>query len=130
MIFSINVQSPPYSSQASYSAYRFCKALLEQGHHLHRVFFYHDGIYNATRLATPPHDEQDIYQEWQNLAKEHNIELIVCIAAALRRGLLDKEESIRYQKDTHNLADGFTLGGLGQLIEAAASSDRLITFGN
>lgn len=130
MIFSINVLAPPYSSQASYSAYRFCEALLAQGHSLHRIFFYQDGIYNATRLAAPPQDELDLYSEWQHLAKEHGIELVVCIAAALRRGLLDQEESIRYQKDTSNLAEGFTLGGLGQLIEAAASSDRLVTFGN
>ncbi|WP_235425663.1 sulfurtransferase complex subunit TusD [Cellvibrio mixtus] len=129
MIFSINVQSPP-SSQASYSAYQFCRALLRQGHNLHRVFFYQDGIYNATNLAAPPQDELDLYSEWQKLSKEHSVELVVCIAAALKRGLLNQEESIRYNKAGHNLAEGFTLGGLGQLIEAAAVSDRLITFGN
>ncbi|HEY8942348.1 MAG TPA: sulfurtransferase complex subunit TusD [Cellvibrio sp.] len=130
MIFSITVQSPPYSTQASYTAYQFCKAVLAQGHHLHRVFFYQDGIYNATSLAAPPQDELDLFAGWQNLAKENKIELVVCIAAALRRGVLNKEESIRYQKDAFNLADGFILGGLGQLIEAAANSDRIVTFGN
>ena len=130
MIFSINVQSPPYSTQASYTAYQFCKAVLAQGHQLHRIFFYQDGIYCASRLAAPPQDELNLYTEWQNLAKENEIELVVCIAAALRRGILNQEESIRYQKDAHNLAEGFILGGLGQLIEAAANSDRMVTFGN
>lgn len=130
MIFSVNVQAPPYSSEASYSAYQFCKALLLQGHHLHRVFFYHDGTYNATNLAAPQQDELDLYSAWQALAREHKVELIVCIAAALKRGVLDQEESIRYQKAAFNLAEGFMLGGLGQLVEAAVNSDRLVTFGN
>ncbi len=130
MIFSINVQSPPYSTQASHTAYQFCKAVLAQGHQLHRIFFYQDGIYCATRLASPPQDELNLYSEWQSLAKENGIELIVCIAAALRRGILNQEEALRYQKDAYNIADGFTLGGLGQLIEAVVSSDRIVTFGN
>lgn len=130
MIFSICIHSAPTSNQASYSAYQFAKALLVQGHQLHRIFFYQDGIYNGTKLATPPQDELDLYSAWHSLGKEHKVDLVVCIAAALKRGLLDEEESKRYQKEAHNLAEGFSLGGLGQLIEAAITSDRLITFGS
>ncbi len=130
MIFAINVLSAPYSSQASYSAYQFANSLLAQGHQLHRVFFYGDGIHNATRLAAPPQDELDLYTAWQELAGTHGIDLVVCIAAALKRGLINKEESLRYQKDTENLATGFTLGGLGQLVDATVAADRVITFGN
>lgn len=130
MIFSICVYAAPYSSQASYSAYQFAKSLLSQGHNLHRVFFYQDGVFNATKLATPPQGEFDLYNAWQTLADEHQVDLVVCIAAALKRGVLNKEESIRYQKEANNLATGFSLSGLGQLIDAAVTSDRLITFGS
>ena len=130
MIFSLAVYSAPYSSQASYSAYQFALALLNQGHSLHRIFFYQDGVHNATNLAAPPQDEFNLQQSWQALAKQHNLDLVVCIAAGLRRGILDSSEANRYDKHSHNIAEEFTISGLGQLIEAAVVSDRLISFGN
>lgn len=130
MIFSLAVYSAPYSSETSYSAYQFAAALLSQGHQLHRVFFYQDGVHNATSLAAPPQDEFNLHQAWQVLAKNHHLDLVVCIAAGLRRGILDSSEANRHSKPSHNLAEEFTISGLGQLIEAAAVSDRLISFGN
>jgi tRNA 2-thiouridine synthesizing protein D len=129
MIFSLAVYSAPYSSQASYSAYQFAVAALNQGHSVHRVFFYQDGVHNATCLAAPPQDEFNLQQAWQRLAKDHNLDLVVCIAAALRRGILDEGEAKRYDKPSHNVASEFTISGLGQLVEAAVISDRLISFG-
>lgn len=129
MIFSLAIYAAPYSSQASYSAYRFALALLEGGHSLYRVFFYHDAIHTASSLTTPQQDEINFTEQWQALAKTHNIDLVVCIAAALKRGLLNQHESARYEKPTFNLADGFEISGLGQLVDAAVISDRLITFG-
>nr|WP_324259327.1 sulfurtransferase complex subunit TusD [Cellvibrio fontiphilus] len=127
MIFSLAIYAAPYSSQTSQTAYEFATAVLRQGHVLHRVFFYHDGVHNATSLAAPPQDEFNLHNAWDLLAKEHD--LVICIAAALKRGVLNKEEADRYNKSTHNLNDNFALSGLGQLIEAAVISDRLITFG-
>lgn len=129
MIFSLAIYAAPYTSQASYSAYQFTLAALYQGHKVHRVFFYQDGVQNSTALACPPQDEFNLQNAWQLLAKEHHLDLVVCIAAALRRGILDNNESKRYNKPSQNLAPEFTLSGLGQLIEAAATSDRLISFG-
>lgn len=129
MIFSLAVYAAPYSSQASYSAYHFAMAALSQGHSVHRVFFYQDGVHNATNLAAPPQDEFNLQQAWQHLAKDHNLDLVVCIAAALRRGILDEGEAKRYDKSSHNLATEFTISGLGQLVEAAVISDRIISFG-
>lgn len=88
-----------------------------------------DGVHNATVLATPPQDEINLASQWQTFAKTHNIDLVVCVAAALRRGVLDAKEAERYEKSTHNIAEGFTISGLGQLLDAAVMSDRLITFG-
>ena len=130
MKFGILVNEGPYQHQASDSAYLFAKAALEKGHEIFRVFFYHDGVNNGTRLAAPPQDDRNITQRWSALAKEHNVDLVVCVAAALRRGLLDENEAKRHGKNADNIADGFRISGLGQLIEAGIQSDRLVVFGD
>lgn len=129
MKFGIQINEGPYQHQASDSAYQFAKAALEKGHEIFRVFFYHDGVNNATRLAVPPQDDRNIMQLWSNLAKEHKLDLVVCIAAAQRRGLLDEDEMKRQGKDANNIMEGFRISGLGQLIEAGIESDRLVVFG-
>ena len=128
MIFSLNIISSP-SSQSSHSAYKFAKTLLEEGHSLYRVFFYHDGAYHGSKLTNPPQDELDIAEEWQELQKQYSVDIVVCIAAGLKRGILDTSEANRYTKEGDNLRSGFELSGLGQLVDAAAVSDRLVTFG-
>ena len=67
--------------------------------------------------------------EWSKLAQEHNLDLVTCIAAALKRGELDQSEAKRYDKDSFNLTAPFELSGLGQLLDAQINSDQLITFG-
>jgi tRNA 2-thiouridine synthesizing protein D len=127
--FSIQINEGPYQHQASDSAYQFAKAALAKGHELFRVFFYHDGVNNATRLAIPPQDDRNITQLWVELQKQYNLDLVVCIAAAQRRGLIDEDEMKRQGKDANNISEGFRISGLGQLIEAGIESDHLVTFG-
>jgi tRNA 2-thiouridine synthesizing protein D len=54
----------------------------------------------------------------------------VCVAAAQRRGILDADEAKRHSKDVSNIAPGFRISGLGQLIEAGIQADRLVVFGD
>jgi tRNA 2-thiouridine synthesizing protein D len=119
MKLGIMINEGPYTHQASDTAYLFAKAAIEKGHKIHRVFFYHDGVYNANRLAEPPQDDRHVINRWQKLAKDHHIDLVVCVAAALRRGIKDE-----------NLQEGFRISGLGQLIETGIQTDRLVTFGD
>jgi tRNA 2-thiouridine synthesizing protein D len=130
MKLGILVNEGPYQHQASDSAYHYTKAALEQGHEIYRVFFYHDGVNNGTRLTVPPQDDRNVINRWSELAKQYKLDLVVCIAAAQRRGILDENEAKRQGKDAHNLAEGFRISGLGQLIEAGIQSDRLIVFGD
>lgn len=130
MIFAVHVVCGPYSSQSNGSALQFCKAAIESGHQIKRVFFSGDGVLVGTNLAVPPQDEFDLYVDWQNLHKQQGIELVVCISACLRRGIINEEEAKRYQKTNYNLPDAFVLSGLGQLVEASIEADRLITFGD
>ena len=129
MIYSLAVYGPPYTYQASDTAFHFAEALLVKGHELHRVFFYHDGVYNGTRLSVPPQDEINIPARWSELAGKHEVDLVICVASALRRGVLNATEAERYELDSDNMGTAFNLSGLGQLIDAGIHSDRLITFG-
>ena len=130
MKFTVQVNEGPYQHQASDSAYQFVKAALEKGHEIFRVFFYHDGVNNATRLTTPPQDDRNIVTRWSELAEQHNLDLVVCVAAAQRSGIADEDEAKRNGKDANNIAPGFRISGLGQLIEGGIQSDRLVVFGD
>ena len=130
MKFGIQVNEGPYQHQASDSAYQFAKAALEAGHEVYRVFFYHDGVNKGTRLTTPPQYDRNIVTRWTELAEKHELDLVICVAAAQRRGIADADESRRNGKDADNIAPGFRISGLGQLIEAGIQADRLVVFGD
>ena len=130
MKFSIQVSEGPYNHEASVTAINFVKAAVEAGHEIFRVFFYHDGVNNGTCFATPPQDDMNIQKTWSELAETHNIDLVVCVAAAQRRGIVDEGEMQRNKKDGMNIMPGFRISGLGQLIEAGIESERLVVFGD
>lgn len=121
MNFTVLVNAPPFSRLGSNTAYQFCKAILSKGHHIHRVFFYADGVLNANHFISPPQDEFNLITAWQSLVKQSGVELIVCVAAASRRGVIDEVHG-------KNLAPEFKISGLGQLIESIIQSDRFISF--
>jgi tRNA 2-thiouridine synthesizing protein D len=127
---SVQINEGPYTHAASDTAYQFTKAALEKGHEIFRVFFYHDGVNNGTRFTTPPQDDRNLVNLWSELAEKHNLDLVVCVAAAQRRGIVDPDEAKRNGKDGDNIAPGFRISGLGQLIEAGIQSDRLVVFGD
>ena len=126
--FALLVCGAPYGSEASSQAYLFARALLVQGHTLRKVFFYQEGVLNANALTSPASDEQDLVTAWQGLAQEHSVELDVCVAAALRRGVVDAAEAATAQLSAANVQPPFVLSGLGQLAEAALGVDRLVQF--
>lgn len=118
MKFALQINSSPYHSNASQTAYHFVREVLAQEHEVLRVFFYHDAIYHAFKTANPPDDEISPFKCWTELALQKKIDLVVCVSAAQRRGL-----------NSENLAVGFRLGGLGQLLEATILADRFLVFG-
>jgi len=129
MKFTIQINSGPYTHQASDTAYQFTRAALKAGHSIHRIFFYHDGVNNSSMFNVPPSDDRNIQQLWSTLAEQNSLDMVVCAAAAQRRGILDQKEADRHGKPAANIAPHFTISGLGQLIEAAVVSDRLVVFG-
>ncbi|MCK4841737.1 MAG: sulfurtransferase complex subunit TusD [Methylococcales bacterium] len=129
MKFAIQINSSPNDSNLGYSAYQFITTALKMKHEITRVFFYQEGIYHAFNYATPPDDELQMTQKWNELAKAKGVDLVVCISAAQRRGLLCEDEAKRQGKLDNDLAEGFRISGLGQLMEAIILADRFIEFG-
>lgn len=129
MSVSILILGAPFDSQACYTAYRYTKAALEMNISVERVFFYQSAIHTSSTLSCTPRDEFDLYKAWQELKQAYSLDLVVCIAAAARRGLIDVSEAKRHSKDSSNMSAHFELSGLGQLIEAIATTNKLITFG-
>lgn len=128
MRYTLLVTGPAYGTQQASSALLFARALLAAGHHLESVFFYREGVLNANQLTAPANDEYDLVRAWQKLSNEEGVALNICVAAALRRGVADAQEAERLQLSGNNLQPGFELSGLGALVEAALSCDRLVQF--
>jgi tRNA 2-thiouridine synthesizing protein D len=128
MKFAIAVFSAAHSP-SSRRALLFAQAVLAGGHEIVRLFFYQDGVYNASASVVTPQDELDVPRQWRAFVSEQKLDGVVCIAAALRRGVLNEEEARRYQRDAVAVGAPWELSGLGQLHDAVQDADRLICFG-
>jgi len=129
MKFAIVVRSGPLSSEGSRSALRFARAVLANGHAIERVFFHGDGTYNASSLTVSPQDEDDLTEAWAEFGRQQRLDLVICVASALKRGMLDAGEAGRYERAAASVRPEFVISGLGQLADAALTVDRLVTFG-
>lgn len=129
MIYSLLVMSPPASGSSAATAARFAQALIEAGHSIRRVFFLDEGVTCASSLAVFPQDESSGLQAWVELAERHGVDLVLCVSSALRYGMLDNTEAERHERPAASIHPSFTISGLGQLVDASVTSDRLVTFG-
>ena len=124
----IQVNQPGYGQGSSYQALMFANAALEAGHEILKVFFYQDGVLSTNHLQNPASDEFNLYQAWQELALAHNVSLVNCVSAALRRGVLSASEAAENQLQHWNLEPPFQMGGLGELVAGIEQADRVICF--
>lgn len=128
LTYSLVVNGSVYGSQSARHAYQFACALLEKGHKLVSVFFYQDGVHNASSLVLPANDEFDLTKAWQQLSQRYHVRLESCVAASLRRGVVDNQEAKTHGLEVGNVATGFELAGLGGLAEALLTQDRVVQF--
>jgi tRNA 2-thiouridine synthesizing protein D len=74
-------------------------------------------------------DENNLQQQWNDLIEEHSIDSVICVSSALRRGVLNQTEADRHDLGTASAYISSEVAGLGQLVDAAIHSDRLVNFG-
>ena len=129
MIYSLLVLSSPTSGHGAITAAAFAHSAIGRGHTVHRVFFLDEGTRAGSAMAVFPQDEADRLQPWVELAEQFGVELVLCISSALKQGMLDETEAQRHARSGPSIHPAFIISGLGQLVDAAVNSDRLITFG-
>ncbi|RBP52674.1 sulfurtransferase complex subunit TusD [Arenicella xantha] len=117
-----------FSTQAGFSALRFANAAIAAGHSITQVFFYQDGVTQGSALSVPLGDEFDASSAWGELADKQGIELVICVSAGERRGVLGDAQAHEFAKAAHNLHSSFRVEGLGVLHDACLQADRTVTF--
>ena len=127
MKFVLAVHGAQHNSESGEHALGFANAVLAEGHTIERIFFYHDGVLQALQTQVTPQGETNLAAQWQGLAAQ-GVELAVCIASAIKRGVVNEAEQTRYELEHPTLAHGFELVGLGQLIAAINNADRYVEF--
>ena len=128
MRFNVLVTGALYSSQSGYSALQFCQSAVAAGHQISQVFFYQDGVQQANSLSTPLNDEFEPASAWAGFSQQHRVDLVVCVSAAERRGVMSDEQAKEFAKGHGNLHSAFLIAGLGALHEASLNSDRTVAF--
>lgn len=74
-------------------------------------------------------DEQNIQREWDELITTRELDSVICVSSAIRRGIVDSAESKRYELNAVSAFESSEIAGLGQLIDASLNSDRVVNFG-
>ena len=99
----------------NYSALKFAQSAVLQ-HTISCIYFVFDGAYTADKYIDMPTDEFNLSRSWSEFASKYNIDLLVCAASGLRRGISET-----------NLAQGFKMGSIGQLVQSCDEADRVLS---
>jgi len=108
MRYAIKVNQSEGRANIPRIAMNFIRALATEGHQVHRVFFYHDGVREGFG---------DSISEWSELAQGGQFDLILCSQALDQRGLAT------------DVVPPFVVGGLGLWVDACLKADRVLIFG-
>lgn len=114
------ITTPPFSN-LTVTALNFIEAALNSTIDIVGVFFYQDGVLNASSQLRIANDEYQTTQQWQRLHSKYQLPLHLCITAAEKRGLTDDNSASL-------IADVFTVSGLGELVELNNKADRVVQF--
>lgn len=82
------------------------------------IFVYGEAAHIGNRLRWLPSDQINVAKRWQQLVIDYQLTPQICVATALARGVVDSDNAQRHQLNGENLAQGFSLVGLGELAMA------------
>lgn len=122
MRYALLVLTPPDHGASARHALMFARAILRGGHSLSCVFFFDAGVLTAATHCETPQDETNVRRGWIDLHHEHDVPLVACVASAHRFGTAAAIDGVTEGENP------FRIEGLGELIEASAEADRLLTF--
>lgn len=70
------------TANASNTAYKIVEQAINNNVAIAGVFFYQDGVLNASKYLAIPSDELQIITLWRELQQQHNVPLHLCATAA------------------------------------------------
>jgi tRNA 2-thiouridine synthesizing protein D len=123
---SVVITTPP-SSYLTITAIDYITHAINADVDVVGVFFYQDGVLNASANISIPNDEYQTHKQWQSLNQDHGIDLHVCITACEKRGLSDDLADSSSESQS-NISQYFTVSGLGELVELTAKADKMVQF--
>ncbi|NQZ83837.1 MAG: sulfurtransferase complex subunit TusD [Colwellia sp.] len=121
----VMVTTPPHSNLTT-TAIDYIECAIQKGIKVIGVFFYQDGVLNASSYLSLPNDEYQSIKQWQRLNKEYDLPLHICVTAGEKRGLTDEIDDQTGKKTQTNINDAFILSGLGELVELSSKADRVV----
>ena len=125
---SVVITTPP-CSYLTITAIDYINHAIKAGVNVVGVFFYQDGVLNASANIAIANDEYQTHKHWQKLNTEHGVNLHVCITACEKRGLSDDiDDTVNTEVTQSNISQYFTVSGLGELVELTAKSKRMVQF--
>lgn len=126
--YSLLITSAPYEGQETNRSLALARCLLADGHHVSNVFFYGRGVLHANDFMLESGDEFFPRKHWVALAKDHQIPLLVCVTAAIKRGVVSSQEAEENGLPGSNLRAPFEQVGLGAFFTALHTCDKLVQF--
>jgi tRNA 2-thiouridine synthesizing protein D len=132
MRYTLLVLTAPDGGASARHALGFAQAAQGAGHEIACVFFFDAGVLTALTDAETPQDEFDLRAAWSAFATTTHLRLLACVASAARFGLIASQNASDDvgdgESDAGRLRRGFSIAGLGELIDATDASDRVMTF--
>ncbi|WP_334020754.1 sulfurtransferase complex subunit TusD [Alteromonas sp. S015] len=126
--YSILITSSPFQGDTALRALAFVQGVIDNGDVINNIFFYSDGVHHTNNLMLNTGDELFALDSWKALANTHNVKLLVCITAAVKRGIVSELEAKENGLAHANLTAPFEQAGLGAFFTALHKCNRLVQF--
>ena len=126
--YSLLITSAPYQGQHAQRAIEFARTAISSGHMVENVFFYSEGVHHANHYMQEVGDEFFPLNAWKALSEECNVTLLVCITAAVKRGVIGHQEALDTGASGVNLIPPFQQAGLGEFFTALHNCEKVIQF--
>ncbi len=115
VIFTIIINEAPYQKERAYTALRFARTAVFEGH-ITRIFLIENGVYIAKKDQKPASDQPNFGAFLEDLIKDGQ-EVKACVVCIKARGIVESE-----------LISGVKVVALNDLVEWTATSDKVIVF--
>ncbi len=131
--YSILITTSPFHGDTAMRALAFIQGVIDNGDTVNNVFFYSDGVYHTNNMMLRSGDELYVLDQWKALSEQHNVALLVCITAAIKRGIVSEGEAIENGITQNgspmvNLSAPFQQAGLGEFFTALHNCNKVVQF--